>query len=101
MLKILQIIILLQGVFLIVALMANREKYQKPTFWLLIGSIASIIFYIIGDDDNGFFEEKVDWFFFDSSLFIIRRIIKSATFKIAVTSLINFYELEKSLNGLW
>ena len=70
MLKILQIIILLQGVFLIVALMANREKYQKPNFWLLIGSIASIIFYIIGDDDNGFFEEKVDWFFFDSSLFI-------------------------------
>jgi AraC-like DNA-binding protein len=70
MLKILQIIILLQGVFLVVALMANREKYQKPSFWLLVGSIVSILFYIIGDDENGFFEENVDWFFFDSSLFI-------------------------------
>ncbi|CAM3442216.1 helix-turn-helix domain-containing protein [Aequorivita lipolytica] len=70
MLKILQIITLLQGVFLIVALMANREKYQKPTFWLFIGSIVSILFYVVGDDENGFFVENVDWFFFDSSLFI-------------------------------
>ncbi len=70
MLKILQIITLLQGLFLIVALMANRKKYQKPTFWLLIGSIVSILFYVIGDDKNGFFVENKDWFFFDSSLFI-------------------------------
>ncbi len=70
MLKILQIITLLQGAFLIVALMANREKYQKPTFWLFVGSILSILFYVIGDDENGFFVENVDWFFFDSSLFI-------------------------------
>lgn len=70
MLKILQIITLLQGVFLVVALMANSRKYQKPTFWLFIGSIVSILFYVIGDDDNNFFVEKVDWFFFDSSLFI-------------------------------
>ncbi|PHR14775.1 MAG: AraC family transcriptional regulator [Aequorivita sp.] len=70
MLKILQIITLLQGLFLIVALMANRGKYQKPTFWLLIGSILSILFYVLGDDENGFFVEHRDWFFFDSSLFI-------------------------------
>ena len=70
MLKILQIITLLQGLFLIVALMANRKKYLKPTFWLLIGSILSTLFYVIGDDENGFFVENRDWFFFDSSLFI-------------------------------
>lgn len=70
MLKILQVITLLQGLFLLVALMANRRKYQKPTFWLLIGSIISILFYVVGDDENGFFIENRDWFFFDSSLFI-------------------------------
>lgn len=70
MLKILQIVILLQGVFLILALLANSKKYRKPTFWLLIGSVISILLYVIGDDNNGFLVENVDWFFFDSSLFI-------------------------------
>lgn len=70
MLKILQIITLLQGIFLLVALFSNFNKYKKPTFWLLICSIISIIFYVIGDDENGFFTAKMDLFYFDTSLFI-------------------------------
>lgn len=70
MLLILQVIALLQGLFLILALLTNRKSYKKPALWLLIGSILSIVFYILGGDEHGFFIHSVDWFFFDSSLFI-------------------------------
>jgi AraC-like DNA-binding protein len=70
MLRIIQTITLLQGLFLLIALFSNRNKYKKPTFWLLACSIISIILYVIGDDENGFFVEKVDLFYFDASLFI-------------------------------
>ncbi len=70
MLKIIQIVTLLQGGFLGLVLLLNRKKYRKPTFWLLLGSIASIILYILGDDENGFFPRHMDLFFFDASLFI-------------------------------
>jgi AraC-like DNA-binding protein len=70
MLKIIQIIALVQGVFLLLILFKNRSKYKKPTFWLFIGSITSILLFIIGDDDNNLFHDGMDWFLFDSSLFI-------------------------------
>ncbi len=70
MLKILQIITLLQGIFLLVALFSNYNKYKKPTFWLLACSIISIILYVIADDENGFILEKIDVFYFDATLFI-------------------------------
>lgn len=70
MLRIIQIITLLQGLFLLIVLFSNRKKYRKPTFWLLIGSIISILLYILGDDENRFFSESIDLFYFDTSLFI-------------------------------
>lgn len=65
-----QLVALIQGLFLMGVLFVKRDSYKKPTLWLLIGSILSIIFFILGDDDNNMIAKGVDWFFFDASLFI-------------------------------
>jgi len=70
MLKIVQIVALVHGIFLIFILYKNRKKYKTTTFWLFLGCIISILLYIIGDDDNNLFIDEADWFFLDSSLFI-------------------------------
>ncbi|TDN79501.1 AraC-like DNA-binding protein [Salegentibacter sp. 24] len=70
MFKTLQIIALLQGIFVLCVLFINRKSYKKTTFWLLFGSLLSVVFYIIGDDDNNLFVSNADWFLFDSSLFV-------------------------------
>ena len=70
MLKTLQIIALLQGIFVLTILFINRKEYKKTTFWLLFGSLLSVLLYIAGDDENNIFVQDADWFLFDSSLFI-------------------------------
>ena len=70
MLKTLQIIALLQGLFVLSVLFVNRKDYKKTTFWLLFGSLLSVLFYILGDDENNLFVQQADWFLFDSSLFV-------------------------------
>lgn len=70
MLQILQIIALLQGLFVLSVLFINRSKYKKTPFWLLFLSLFSVLLYIIGDDDNNMFVKGADWFLFDCSLFI-------------------------------
>ncbi|WP_432412776.1 helix-turn-helix domain-containing protein [Rasiella sp. SM2506] len=70
MLKTLQIIALLQGVFVLSVLFINRREYKKTTFWLLFGSLLSVLLYIAGDDENNIFLQDADWFLFDSSLFV-------------------------------
>tara|TARA_R110002096_G_scaffold9583_1_gene37758 strand:- start:515 stop:1564 length:1050 start_codon:yes stop_codon:yes gene_type:complete len=70
MLKIIQIVALLQGLFILFIFYRTKENYRKITFWLFFGSIVSILLYIIGDDDNNLFMDDADWFLFDSSLFL-------------------------------
>jgi len=70
MLKALQVVALFQGLFLLCVLLMRRKQYRQPTLWLLTGAILTVVFFIIGDDDNNLFTNDVDWFFFDSSLFI-------------------------------
>ncbi|WP_053977152.1 helix-turn-helix domain-containing protein [Mangrovimonas xylaniphaga] len=70
MLTTIQIITLLQGVFLLFVLFKNKAKYRRITFWLFSLSIVSILLFIIGDDDNNLFREQANWFLFDASLFI-------------------------------
>jgi len=70
MLKTLQIIALLQGVFVLSVLFMNRKAYKKTTFWLLFGSLLSVLLYIAGDDENNIFLKGADWFLLDSSLFV-------------------------------
>ncbi len=70
MLKTIQIIALLQGIFVLAVLFINRKDYKKTTFWLLFGSLLSVLLYIAGDDENNMFVPEADWFLFDSSLFV-------------------------------
>ncbi|TVZ28665.1 AraC-like DNA-binding protein [Gillisia sp. Hel_I_86] len=70
MLKIIQIVALLQGLFILFIFYRTKKKYKKATFWLFFGSIVSILLYIIGSDDNNLFIDGADWFLFDSSLFL-------------------------------
>ncbi|NLP58315.1 AraC family transcriptional regulator [Lutibacter sp. B1] len=70
MLRTIQIIAILQGLFLILVLLKNKKKYKSTTFWLFFGSIASVLLYLIGDDGSNIFKKGADWFLFDSSLFV-------------------------------
>lgn len=70
MIKTIQIIALLQGLFVIYVLFINRKDYKKTTFWLLFGSLLSVLLYIIGDDEYNLIVKDADWILFDSSLFV-------------------------------
>ena len=70
MLQTIQIVSILQGVFVLSVLFMNRKAYKKTTFWLLFGSLFSIALYLIGDDENNLFIQNVDWFLFDNTLFV-------------------------------
>src|SRR5690606_17914625 len=65
-----QIITLIQGLFLLIAIVKNREHYLKVTFYLLLGTIISIILYLFGNNNTSFTSYTVDIFLFDKSLFI-------------------------------
>lgn len=68
-LQIVQLITFFQGVFLIAVLFKNRSLHKSYSFWLLIGGIVSIVFYVIGNSDFVFMH-NAKWFLFDASLFI-------------------------------
>ncbi|MEN8797944.1 MAG: helix-turn-helix domain-containing protein [Flavobacteriaceae bacterium] len=65
-----QYIALVQGLFLITVLLKNKARYRKPVFWLFLGSLISVVLFVLGDDENNVFFEDIDMFLFDSSLFI-------------------------------
>jgi len=70
MLKTIQIIALLQGVFLIIVLFVKRNDYKRLNFWLLFITIISLLFHIIGDDDFNLIQADANWYFFHSPLII-------------------------------
>ena len=70
MLKTIQIIALIQGVFLLMILLAKKANFKKLNFSLLCITITSLLFHIIGDDDFNLFQEEANWFFFHSPLII-------------------------------
>lgn len=70
MLQTIQIITLLQGVFLLFFLFKNRKKYYYYNFNFLSALLVSLLFYIIGDDNNNLFLHDYDFFFVDKTLFV-------------------------------
>lgn len=68
MLKIIQIIAILQGIFLGVTLFQRRQAYKKGTFWLFMGCIVSVMLYAIGDDDYNLLLNDTNWFPFHETL---------------------------------
>lgn len=70
MLKTIQLITLLQGFFLLLVLIRKKDDFKKVNFWLLVGTIMSILVYALGDDDFNVLVEHSDWYFFYDFLFI-------------------------------
>jgi AraC-like DNA-binding protein len=65
-----QIVTLLQGLFLLLYLFLNRQKYHFYNYAFISAMIVSLLFYIVGDDNNNLFLSKYDFFFLDKTLFV-------------------------------
>ena len=70
MLKTIQIIALVQGIFLLTILFLKRENYKRLNFWLLFVCIISILLHIVGDDDFNLIQTDANWYIFHSPLII-------------------------------
>jgi len=70
MLQTIQIIALLQGIFLLLFLFKSRKKYYYYNFNFLSALLISLLFYIVGDDNNNLFLHNYDFFFVDKTLFV-------------------------------
>ena len=70
MLQTFQIVTLLQGLFLLLYLFINRQKYHFYNYAFISAMIISLIFYIVGDDNHNLFLSKYDFFFLDKTLFV-------------------------------
>jgi len=69
-LTIIQIISIIQGLFLGYALFRKRKEFISPTFWLFIGCILSVILFSIGDDNYNLLFENTKWYLFHEPLII-------------------------------
>ncbi|UTW61777.1 AraC family transcriptional regulator [bacterium SCSIO 12741] len=67
---VLQIILILQGAFLLLILFRTRSNYLPVTLWLLVGSVASTLLFALGDDEHNLLVEDANWFLFHESLII-------------------------------
>ncbi|MGB6035849.1 MAG: helix-turn-helix domain-containing protein [Cryomorphaceae bacterium] len=67
---VIQGIAIAQGIFILILLYAKRNEFKRVSFWLLFGSIVSMLLYLIGDGENNLISIGSDWFFIDSYLFI-------------------------------
>ncbi len=70
MLKTIQTIALVQGLFLVIIIFKHRSYYKKPNFNLLLGCTISVMLYAIGDDDYNLFVNNANWFIFHDTLII-------------------------------
>jgi len=70
MLEIIQIIALIQGLFLLSVLLVKQASYKRVNFSLLLAAIIALLLNIIGDDDFNLFISNANWYFFQSPLII-------------------------------
>ena len=70
MLPAIQIIAIVQGIFLISVLFQKRQNYKETTFWLFQACLISVMLFAIGDDDYNLFVNDASWFFFHEPLMI-------------------------------
>ncbi|CAL2101191.1 Transcriptional regulator [Tenacibaculum sp. 190130A14a] len=70
MLRTIQIVAILQGIFLLFILSQRKKVYKKVNFWLLFAAISSVILFVIGDDDYNLFVKNSNWFLFHEPLII-------------------------------
>lgn len=70
MLKIIQILTLLQGLLLLTILITKKNEFKRVNFWLLIACIVSVMLFAIGDDTHNLFVEKSNWYAFYDILIV-------------------------------
>lgn len=70
MLEIIQIIALIQGLFLLSVLFVKQASYKRVNFLLLLAAIIALLLNIVGDDDFNLFVSNANWYFFQSPLII-------------------------------
>lgn len=70
MIQTLQIVTLLQGIFLLVILYKNKKSYTYNNYFYLNATLISLLIYLIGDNNNNLFISDIDVFLVDNSLFI-------------------------------
>jgi AraC-like DNA-binding protein len=69
-LTIIQVIAILQGIFLVFVLFQRKQSYKKTNFWLFIGCLVSAILFALGDDDYNLLVSDSKWIFFHEPLMI-------------------------------
>ncbi len=70
MLKIIQIIALLQGIFLVFVLIKRRQAYKMNILIAFIACLISIMLFALGDDDYNLILSESNWFVFQEPLMI-------------------------------
>lgn len=70
MLKTIQILALIQGIFLLMVLFVKRDNYKRLNFWLMFVTIVSLLFHIIGDDDFNLLQTDANWYIFHAPLIV-------------------------------
>ncbi|CAL2103111.1 AraC family transcriptional regulator [Tenacibaculum sp. 190130A14a] len=70
MLKTIQIVALIQGLFLLTVLFIKKDMYKRLNFWLLFVTILSLLLHIVGDDDFNLFQTDANWYVFHSPLVV-------------------------------
>ena len=70
MLESIQIIAIIQGLFLLIVLFKNRKKYIFTNYFYLNASLISLLLFLLGDDNSNLLLSNSDFFFVDNTLFI-------------------------------
>lgn len=70
MLKTIQVIALLQGVFLIIILFKHKKEHKSVNFWLVLSCVFSVLLYSLGDDDFNLIVDNSNWYLFYDPLLI-------------------------------
>ena len=70
MLQTIQIIAIIQGLFLLIVLYKNKKSYLFTNYFYLNAALISLLIYLIGDDNTNLFISNSDLFLVDNTFFI-------------------------------
>ena len=70
MLETIQIIAIIQGLFLLIVLFKNRKKYIFANYFYFNAALISLLLFLLGDDNSNLLLSNSDFFFVDNTLFI-------------------------------
>lgn len=70
MLQTIQIIAIIQGLFLLIVLFKNRRNYIYANYFYLNFALISLLLFLLGDDNSNLIISNSDFFLVDNTLFI-------------------------------